>query len=97
MKLYSYVPPLGKNIPISEQLFSVDDSVPTEDEIEWAVTRLRNHRSGGPTGRRAEHLKRWLATAQRAKKEKEKAETEESTAAEREGRTDNGETKAAQT
>ena len=34
MELYSNVPPLGKNIPISVQPFPVDDSVTTEDEIE---------------------------------------------------------------
>ena len=33
VELYSYVPPLGTNIPISVQPFPVDDSVPTEDEI----------------------------------------------------------------
>ena len=34
VELYSYVPPLGTNIPISVQLFPVDDSVPTEDKID---------------------------------------------------------------
>ena len=38
VELYSYVPPLGKSIPISVQPFLVDDSVPTEDDIEWTVT-----------------------------------------------------------
>ena len=47
MELYSYVPPPGMNIPISVQPFLVDDLVSTEDEIEWVVKRLRNHRSGG--------------------------------------------------
>ena len=47
VELYSYVPPPGTNIPIYVQPFPVDESVPTEDEIEWAVTQLRNHRSGG--------------------------------------------------
>ena len=37
VELYSYVPSLGKNIPISVQPFPVDDSDLTEDEIEWAV------------------------------------------------------------
>ena len=32
--LYSYVPPPGANIPISVEPFQVEDSVPTEDEIE---------------------------------------------------------------
>ena len=71
--------------------FVVDDSVPMEDEIEWAVTQLRNHRSGGPSGMRAEHLKRWLVTARNS--EKEKAEKVETTT-ERAGMTENGETSA---
>ena len=58
VELYSYVPPPGTNTPISMQPFPVDDSVPTEDEIEWAVTQLCNHRSGGPSGMRVEYLKR---------------------------------------
>ena len=33
VELHSYVPPPGTNIPISVQLFPVDDSVPTEDKI----------------------------------------------------------------
>ena len=65
VELYSYVPTLGTNIPISMQPFPVDDSVPTEDETEWAVTRLRNHISGRPSVMMAEHLKRWLATARK--------------------------------
>ena len=48
--LYSYVPPPGANIPIFVEPFLVDDSVPTEDKIEWAVKRLQNHRSGGLLG-----------------------------------------------
>ena len=39
----------------------VDNSVPTEDEIEWAVKQLRNNRSGGASGMRAEHLLRCSA------------------------------------
>ena len=66
VELYSYVPPPGTNITISVQPLPVYDSVPTEDEIELVVTRLRNHCSGGPSGMRAEHLKRWLATARKA-------------------------------
>ena len=45
--LYSYVPPPGENIPISISPFQVDNSVPEEGEIKWAVKRLRNNRSGG--------------------------------------------------
>ena len=69
VELYSYVPPPVANIPIYVEPFPVDNLVPTEDEIQWAVKRLRNHRSRGPPGMRAEHLKRWLAAARKAAKE----------------------------
>ena len=35
--LYRYITPTGENIPISVEPFPVEDLVPTEDEIEWAV------------------------------------------------------------
>ena len=73
--LYRYVPPLGANIPISVEPFLVENSVPTEDKIEWEVKRLKNHRSGGPSGMRVEHLKGWLAASRN--KEKEEASTEQ--------------------
>ena len=41
--------------------FEVEDKVPDEGEIEWAVKRLRNNRSGGASRMRAEHLKVWFA------------------------------------
>ena len=47
VELYSYILPPGTNIPISVQPFPVDDLVPTEDEIEWVVTKLCNHCYGG--------------------------------------------------
>ena len=76
MEIYSYIPPLGTNIPISLEPFPVDDSVPTEDEIEWAVKRLRNHRSRGLSGMRSEYLKRWLAAARKVSKDKTTARAE---------------------
>ena len=79
-----------KKTPIYVQPLPVDESVPTEDDIEWAVTRLRNHRSRGTSGMRTEHLKRWLAMARKSEKEKETAEKEEAKTTERTGRTDNG-------
>ena len=88
VELYSYVPPPGKNISISVQPFPVDDSVPTEDEIEWAVKRLHNNRSGGPSGMWTENLKRWLATARKAEKDKETAEKEEAATTTERARTD---------
>ena len=72
--LYSYVPPQGGNIPISVEPFLVDDSVSTEDKIEWAVTRLQNHCSRGGSVMRDEHLKGWLAEAR--KKERGEVATE---------------------
>ena len=52
----------------------VDDLVPTEDEIEDAVKKLRRNRSGGPSGMRSEHLKGWLAASNRGKQAAEKGE-----------------------
>ena len=34
VELYSHIPPLGTNVPISVEPFPVEDSVPTEEEIE---------------------------------------------------------------
>ena len=56
VSLYSYVPPPGENIPIYIKPLLVDDLVPEEDEIEWAVKQLYNNRSGGPLGMQEEHL-----------------------------------------
>ena len=39
---------------------------------------------------RAEHLKRWIATARKSEKDKETAEKEELKTTERAGRTENG-------
>ena len=79
VELYSYVPPPGKNIHIFVQPLPVEDSVPTEDNIEWAVTQLRNHRSGGSSGMPEEHLKRWLAAARKAEKDVTKTAKTETT------------------
>ena len=42
--LYSYVPGPGENIPVTVAPVEVDDLVPTEDEIEDAVKKLRRNR-----------------------------------------------------
>ena len=63
VELFIYIPPPGTNFPIYVQPFLVEDLVPTEDAIELTVTRIRNHRSRGPSGMRAEHLKRWMEAA----------------------------------
>ena len=58
VELYCHVPPPGDNIHVFIEPLQVDELVPTEDEIEWAVKQLRNHRSGTPSGIRADQLKR---------------------------------------
>ena len=77
MDLYRYVPPPGENIPISVDPFPVNDLVTTEDKIEWAVTCLQNHRSGGPSGMRDKHPKGWLAETR--EKKREEAATDQET------------------
>ena len=64
-ELYSQVPSLGENIPLTVELALIDDLLPTEDEIAAAVKKLRRNRSGGPSRIRAEHIKGWLAAAKR--------------------------------
>ena len=73
--LYRRVPPPGENIPVQIEPFEVEDKVPDEGEIEWAVKRLRNNLSGGASQMRAEHLKGWLA-AERREDTGETADTE---------------------
>ena len=69
MELYRYVPPPGANTPISVEPLPVNDSVPTEEKIEWAAKRLHNHRFRGPSGMQAEYLKSWLVEARKAAKD----------------------------
>ena len=45
--LYSRVPPLGDNTPVTIEPFALEDGVPGEEEIEWAVKLLQNNRAGG--------------------------------------------------
>ena len=55
--LYRWLPPLGDAIPVTIEPFEVEDGVPAEEEIEWAVKRLQNNRAGGPSRIRAEDVK----------------------------------------
>ena len=61
--LYQHVPPLGQPINVEVNPFLVEDPIPEEKEIDWAVHRLRLNRLGGPSGMRVEHLRQWLITA----------------------------------
>ena len=77
--LYSYVPPPGENISVSVEPFPVDYLVPTEEKIEWAVKLIYNHRSGGTSGMRAEHIKGWLAETRKKYREGSAAEQKAAT------------------
>ena len=57
MALNQHVQPPGDNIPISIEYFLEDYLVPTQDDIESTVGRIRSNCSGGPSGMRADHLK----------------------------------------
>ena len=64
----------GENITISVENFLVDDLLSKEDKIKWAVQRLKDNYSIGPSGMRVEHLQQWL-------REVQNMESEETTAA----------------
>ena len=68
VELYRRVPPLGETILATITPFLVDNLVPLEVEMEWAVRRLCSYRSDGPSEMRAEHLWGWLASATREDK-----------------------------
>ena len=55
--------------------------VPEEGEIEWAVKRLRNNRSREESRICAEHVKRWLAAAWIAEKDRDMSGGEEAATA----------------
>ena len=59
-KLYCAVPPSGETIPTSVPPSKIEDSVPTEEEVKWAVQRLWGHWLGGPSRMRAENLQEWM-------------------------------------
>ena len=63
--LYRKIPPPGQPITMEVQPFLVEDSIPEEEEIAWAVHRLCLNWSGGPSGMRAEHFRHWLIAATR--------------------------------
>ena len=71
--LYPQVPPPGENIPVSDEPFQVEDSEPTEDEIDWSVRRFRNNCYGGPSTMIADHIKGWISEARKEVAATEKA------------------------
>jgi hypothetical protein len=50
-------------IPVLVAPFDVEVGVPTEEEIEDAVGRLKMGKAAGPSSLRLEHMKEWLAAA----------------------------------
>ena len=79
MELYRRVPPPGENIPVNVDPTNIDDSVPTEDEVEEVVKKLRRNRSGGPSGIRVENIKGGLAAARRGEMAEEQGKTKMAT------------------
>ena len=63
--LHHHIPPPGDNIPIYDDTLLLDELVPTEENVEWVVRRMRNNRSGSPSIMRAEKLQQWLREAQK--------------------------------
>lgn len=63
--LYRKSEPAGDPIPVVVAPFDVPDDIPTESEIESAVMRLRSGKAPGPSRMRTDHLKEWLANANR--------------------------------
>ena len=53
VEIYRVVSPPGENIPTSVEPNHIDDYVPTEEEVKWAVRRLRGEILGGPYRMRA--------------------------------------------
>ena len=43
----------------------MDDYIPEDKDIDWAVHRLFLNRSGGPSGMRAEYSPQWLISTTR--------------------------------
>ena len=65
VELHHHIPTPGENIPVSVDPFPLDELVPMEDDIEWAVRRMWDNHSGGPSRIRAEHLQQWIWEAQK--------------------------------
>ena len=63
--LYWHVPPPGEPIPVGDLPFSVDDGIPEDEAITWAVRKIRLNRSCSPSVMQAEHLRQWLIAAMR--------------------------------
>lgn len=61
--LYREEDPIGAPIPIHVQPKPINDTVPSEEEIQNAVSHLRNNKASGPSKMKGEHVKEWLDRA----------------------------------
>ncbi len=59
--LYAVRTPHGEMLPFHVDPAPVPDAAPTDSELRMVVGQLRNGRTAGTTGMKAEHLKEWLA------------------------------------
>ena len=48
--LYQRVKSPGENIPLAVAPFSINGSIPDEEEIKWEVSHMKYNRSGVPSG-----------------------------------------------
>ena len=51
--------------------FSINNSIPDEEEIEWEVRCLQYNRPRGPSGMISNHLRKWLREANKEEGEAE--------------------------
>jgi hypothetical protein len=65
--VYTAEPPeaLGAEIPYNGPVFAIDDSVPSEAEIEAAIPRVKLGKAAGPSGMKGEDFRTWLDAARR--------------------------------
>ena len=48
--LYRHIPPPGEPIPVGDLPLLVNDDIPEDEEIAWAVHMICLNRFGGPSG-----------------------------------------------
>ena len=63
--LYWMLNPLVRSTPVATMHFTVDDSIPKEEEATWAIILLHKNRPRGPSRMRTEHLWYSLVSATR--------------------------------
>ena len=59
---YQHVTTPGQLIPVGVQPLLMEESVPEDGDIAWAVCRIFRNRSGSLSGMRAKNLYQWFIT-----------------------------------